>query len=180
MAETVQQYTQRILSHSAGEDPVKIQAATAKRLSRLIKGVSPAKLKKRPAPDKWSVGEVLSHLADGEIVIGWRIRSILGAPGVAVQAYDQEAWNKSLHYDKRNAQKDLVQFQVVRDANLALLKSLTPEQWKHAGLHSERGEESIERLAKMIAGHDVNHLKQIEAILHPSDLQPKKSQRKKK
>src|ERR1039458_5219921 len=80
MNETAQQYTQRILAHTQDQDPLKVQAATPKRLDRLVKGVTTAKLRKRPAPEKWSVAEILAHLADVEIVIGWRMRSILRAP----------------------------------------------------------------------------------------------------
>lgn len=165
MSETAQQYTQRILAHAQGQDPIKLQAATPKRLERLVKGASPAKLRKKPAPDKWSVAEILAHLADVEIVIGWRMRSILGAPGIDVQAYDQNAWNTSLHYDKRDPRKDLIQQRMLREANLAMLKTLKPEQWKHFGQHSERGQESIEHIVKMVAGHDLNHIDQIERIL---------------
>ena len=165
MNETLQQYTQRILAHTQGQDPLKVQAATPKRLDRLVKGVTTAKLRKRPAPEKWSVAEILAHLADVEIVIGWRMRSILGAPGTAVQAYDQNAWNASLHYDKRDPRKDLIQQRVLREANLAMLKTLTPEQWKQFGTHSERGQESIERIVLMVAGHDLNHIQQIESVL---------------
>src|ERR1022692_5350033 len=107
MSETAQQYTKRILANAQGQDPLKAQSATSKKLVRLIKGVPTAKLRKRPAPEKWSVAEILAHLADVEIVIGWRMRSILGAPGTEVQAYDQNAWNASLHYDKRDPRKDL-------------------------------------------------------------------------
>ena len=167
MNETPQQYTQRILSHTQGQDPLTTQAATPKKLERLIKGVSSAKLRKKPAPDKWSVAEIIAHLADSEIVIGWRMRSILGAPGSEVQAYDQNAWNANLHYDKRDVRKDVTQLRVNREANLALLKTLRPEQWKHFGVHSERGQESIEHIVKMIAGHDLNHIQQIEGILAP-------------
>lgn len=167
MSETVQQYTQRILAHTAEQDPLKVQAATPKKLDRLVKGVSPAKLRKKPAPDKWSVAEILAHLADVEIVIGWRMRSILGAPGIEVQAYDQNAWNASLHYDKRDPRKDLIQQRVNREANLALLKTLTPGQWKQFGMHSERGQESLEHIVKMVAGHDLNHIQQIERTLEP-------------
>jgi DinB superfamily len=53
----------------------------------------------------------------------------------------------------------------LRDANLALYKSLTPQQWKHHGVHAERGEESIERIVLMMAGHDINHLEQVAGIL---------------
>ena len=165
MKETIQQYVQRIQSKVAGQDSVKVQAATAKKLQRLIKGATPAKLRKRPAPEKWSVAEILAHLADAEIVASWRLRAILGAPGTPIQAYDQEAWLAAGQYGKRDARKSLEQFRVLRDANLALYKSLTPQQWKHHGVHAERGEESIERLASMMAGHDINHLEQVAAIL---------------
>jgi hypothetical protein len=167
MNETPAQYTQRILAQIQGQQPLRILAATPKRLERLVKGVTPARMRKRPAPDKWSVAEILGHLADVEIVVGWRMRSILGAPGTAVQAYDQDAWNASLHYDKRDPRKDLLQQRVLREANLALLKTLTPAQWKEFGMHSERGQESIEHIVRMIAGHDLNHLQQIERIVVP-------------
>jgi hypothetical protein len=165
MKETPQEYTKRITGHVEGQAPLKVQAATAKKLERLVKGVPAGKLRKRPAPGKWSVAEILAHLADTEIAGAWRMRAILGAPGTPVAAFDQDSWVMALHYDKRDARKALEQFRVLREANLALLKTLSPEQWKHFGMHAERGEESIEHIAKMFAGHDLNHLKQIEGIL---------------
>jgi hypothetical protein len=167
MQETVQQYVQRIQSKLAGQNPIKVQAATAQKLAKLMKRASPAKLRKRPAPDKWSPAEIIAHLADVEIVIGWRVRSILGAPGTAIQAFDQDAWVTTGHYAKRDTRKSLEQFRVLRDTNLALYKTLSPEQWKHHGMHSERGEETLEKIVRMMAGHDVNHLEQIERILAP-------------
>ena len=165
MQETPQQYTQRMIRNTEGKQPLAVQAATPKRLQRLIKGVPTAKLRKRPAPDKWSVAEILAHLADAEIVGGFRMRLILGAPGAPIVAFDQDSWVTSGHYGKRDPRRSVEQFRVVREANLALLKSLTPEQWKHYGMHSERGQESIEHIVRMFAGHDVNHLRQIEGIL---------------
>jgi hypothetical protein len=165
MKETVQEYIQRIQGKAAGKDPLSVQASTPKVLARLIQRATAAQVRKRPAPDKWSVGEILAHLADSEIVTGWRLRSILGAPGAAIAAYDQEAWAAAGRYQKRDPRKSLEQFRVLREANLALLKSLTPEQWKHSGMHAERGEEPIERLAQMVAGHDINHVEQIESII---------------
>jgi hypothetical protein len=165
MKETAQQYTQRMLGYIEGKEPLAVQAATAKKLERLIKGVPAAKLRKRPAPDKWSVSEILAHLADGEIVGGFRMRLILGAPGTPVTPFDQDAWVKAGHYEKREPRKSLELFRTVREANLALLKSLTPEQWQHYGMHAERGQESIEHIVRMFAGHDINHMQQIERIL---------------
>lgn len=165
MSETPQQYTQRILGYVEGKQPLAVQAATAKKLDRLIKGVSTAKLRKRPAPEKWSVSEIVAHLADGEIVGAFRMRLILGSPGAHIVAYDQNQWVTSGHYDKRDPRESVEQFRVLREANLALLKSLKPEQWKDYGVHSERGQESIEHIVRMFAGHDINHLLQIEKIL---------------
>jgi len=165
MQETPQEYIKRILGNVEGQDPLKVQAGTAKRLERLVKGVPASKLRKRPAPEKWSAGEILAHLADSEIVIGWRMRQILGAPGSPIQAYDQDSWAAAGHYEKRDPRKSTEQFRVVREANLALLKSLTPEQWKHHGMHAERGVETIEHIVRMIAGHDLNHTKQVERIV---------------
>jgi hypothetical protein len=168
MQETVQEYVQRIRAKLAGQNPLKVLPATAKRLAKFIRGKSPAKLRKRPAPDKWSPAEILAHLADVEIVQSWRIRSILGAPGTPIQAFDQDSWVVACHYDKRDPRKSLEQFRVLRETNLALLKTLTPEQWKHSGMHSERGEETIERIVGMLAGHDINHLEQVQTILTPT------------
>jgi hypothetical protein len=164
MNETAQQYTQRVVGYSEGKQPLAVQAATAKKLERLIKGVPTAKLRKRPAPGKWSVSEILAHLADAEIVGGFRMRLILGAPGTPIAAFDQDSWVTSGHYEKRDPRKSVEQFRVLREGNLALLKSLKPEQWKHHGMHAERGQESIEHIVRMFAGHDINHIRQIEQI----------------
>jgi hypothetical protein len=169
MKETPQQYTQRVTSYVEGKQALAVQAATAKKLERLIKGVSTAKLRKRPAPEKWSVGEILAHIADAEIAGAFRMRLILGAPGTPVAAFDQDSWVIAGHYAKRDPRKSVEQFRALREANLALLKSLTPEQWKHYGMHAERGQESIEHIVRMFAGHDINHLRQIEGILAKRD-----------
>ena len=165
MNETPQEYTQRMLKQSDGQDPLKVEAGTAKKLERLIEGVPAAKLRKRPAPNKWAVVEILAHLAESEMVRGWRMRQILGAPGTPIQAFDQDAWAVSGHYDKRDSRKSLELFRVLREANLALLKSLSKEQWKHHGMHAERGVETIEHIVRMNAGHDLNHLAQVERLL---------------
>jgi hypothetical protein len=167
MKESPQEYIKRITSYVEGEQPLKVQAATPKKLERLIKGVPVSKLRKRPALDKWSVVEILAHLADTEIVGGFRVRMILGTPGTPIQGFNQDAWVTSGHNDKRDPRKSVEQFRAFREANIVLLKSITPEQWKHHGIHSERGEETVEHIVRMFAGHDLNHIRQIERILAP-------------
>src|SRR5215469_5551425 len=163
MKETAEQYTKRILSHIDGKDPLKVQKSTAKKLDKLTRRLSKKEIRRRPAPGKWSVAEILAHLADAEIVGSWRIRQILGAPGTPIQAFDQDAWVTAGHYEKRDPKKSIEQFRALREANLALYRTLTPEQWKHHGMHAERGVESVEDIVRMFAGHDVNHMRQIEA-----------------
>lgn len=165
MAETHEEYRRRVLSHVEGRDPLKMQAAAPKALDRLLKGVRAPKARARPEPGKWSINEIVAHLADTEVAVGFRLRMILGSPGVPIQAFDQDEWVKALHYEKRDLRRSCAQFKAFREANLALLKSISPEQWKHHGFHAERGEESIETIVRMIAGHDINHLKQIQRIL---------------
>jgi len=84
MQETVAQYRQRILNNLQGQDPMRVQAATPTRLAKLIRGASRQRLGRKPAPGKWSVNEILAHLSETEIVVGWRLRSIVGAPGTPV------------------------------------------------------------------------------------------------
>jgi hypothetical protein len=165
MQETADQYRQRMFSHLQSADPLKLQAAAPAKLAKLLKAVSPAMAKKRPAPGKWSIAEIVAHLADTELVGGYRIRAILGAPGGQIIGFDQDAWVTALHYDKRDLRRSLDQYRALREANLTLLKTLTPAQWKHHGMHSERGAETVETIVRMFAGHDLNHFQQIELIL---------------
>ena len=168
MGETAEQYRNRMFSYLNGKDPLRLQAAAPARLKKLLKGVSSAKARKRPAPGKWSIREIVAHVADTELVGGYRIRAILGAPGTEIIGFDQDVWVTALHYDKRDQKESFEQYRLLRKANLALLKSLTPEQWKHYGNHNERGQETVETIVKMFAGHDLNHFQQIERILGKS------------
>ena len=164
MAETVQQYVRRIRGYVAGKDPLRVQAATPGRIRKLVRRLPPRRLKRRPAPGKWSIAEILAHLADTELVGGNRIRMILGKPGTPIQAFDQDDWAKAGRYREQDARRSLEAFCVLRERNLALLRSLKPRQWKQYGMHQERGKETVARVAEMFAGHDLNHLKQIERL----------------
>ena len=102
MNETIEQYKQRIQGYAAGKVPLKVQAKTAEKIEKLIKRIPMAKLRKRPAPDKWSITEIIAHLEDAEIVTSYRIRRILGAPGTQIEAYDQEKWAEAENNAKRD------------------------------------------------------------------------------
>jgi hypothetical protein len=164
MPETAQQYIQRILGHVEGEDPLKVQKATAGKLKKSMLGLTPRQLKWKPAPGKWSIAEIVAHLADAEIVASWRMRLIVGASGTTIQPFDQDVWASVFQYGRRDAKQSVEVFRVLRENNLAMLKALPREGWENYGMHLERGKESIAHLTRMFAGHDTNHLKQIEGI----------------
>lgn len=164
MRETVQQYVRRIRGYVAGKDPLHVQQATPGRIRRLVRRLTARQLKRRPAPGKWSITEILAHLAEVELVAGYRIRMILGSPGTPIQAFDQDVWAKVGRYRDLDARRCLEMFCTLRESNLTLLRSLKPRQWKQYGMHQERGKETVVRIAEMFAGHDLNHLKQIERL----------------
>jgi len=165
MQETAQQYTQRILSYSEGGDAEKLLASAPQKLASLLSGKSNDQLTRRPAPDKWSPVEIAAHLSDTEIAVGWRIRQILGTNGIAVQAFDQDAWANTFDYAHRDPSASIELFRVLRAANVVLLKSVPKNLLDNYGMHAERGQESIAHMMRLMAGHDLNHLRQIEAIL---------------
>lgn len=168
MQETAQQYTQRLLSYSEGRDALELQAAAPGKVADLIQSRSHDELTRQPAPGKWSVAQIVAHLADAEIAISWRLRQILSTNGIALQAYDQDAWANTLGYANRDPQQSLALYRALREANVALLKSVPPAQWDNYGMHAERGKETVAHMVKMTAGHDLNHLRQIAAMVGKS------------
>jgi hypothetical protein len=165
MQETPQQYTKRILKNLQGKDPLSVLSSTPGKISRLLRGTSRKQLTARPAPGKWSVAEILAHLADAELVTGFRMRLILGANHTPIQAFDQDAWAAFSKYKEHDPNLSFEAFRIQRERNVRLLKSLPKKMWGHYGMHSERGKETITRVTQMLAGHDINHLRQVERIV---------------
>ncbi len=165
MPETPQQYIKRILGYKKDKDPFAIMASTPVRLEKLLKGVPTAKLKRRPAPKKWSVSEILAHLADGEMVLGVRMRFVIGQNGVPILATNQDAWSEYLKYRGIDPRESLRLFAAVRKWNLQMLQRAPKKLRSNFGMHSERGKETVTRMVELDAGHDINHTMQIEAIV---------------
>ncbi len=161
MQETARQYTDRILGYLHGKSPMAILTSTPRQIARLVTGVPRKRLSQRPAADTWSVTEILAHLADSEMVYGFRIRMILEANGTPIQATDQEAWARFSDYGNQDPALSVEAIRVARERTVRLLKGLPKESWKRYGIHSERGKETVARVVEMLAGHDLNHMKQI-------------------
>ena len=168
MTETTQQYVARILGNIEGKDPLKIQRTTAKKMEKAIKRLSKKQLKRRPEPGKWSIAEILAHVADTEVVASWRMRLILGSDGTPIQGFDQDVWAKTFRYEAQDPKQSLKVFRVLRENNLSLLNSVPRKLWENHGVHSERGKETIAHIVRLFAGHDLNHLQQVEKIAKAS------------
>jgi hypothetical protein len=176
MPETAEQYISRIVGYVEGQDAIKVQHATAGKLKKLTSGLTTSQLKRRPEPTKWSIAEIIAHLADAEIVASWRMRSIIGENGITIQPFDQDQWASVFNYRNRDAKRSLEVFRVMRESNLAMLKEIDPEIWNNYGMHLERGKESVAHLTRLFAGHDTNHILQIERIV--KQLKSSKSKKK--
>ena len=165
MPETFAAYTARLLALAGDADPVEILAATPSHLAGLLAGRHAHDLRQSPAPGRWSIAQIVSHLADSELVVAYRVRQILAAPGTPIQAYDQDAWVAAQHAEASDAFESMAMFAATRGATLRLFRRLTVEERARAGMHSERGQESIAHLVRLQAGHDRNHLAQIERLV---------------
>ena len=143
-------------------DPLKVVATTARHLEQLSVALCPARIEESPAPGKWSPLEILCHLADCEIAFGFRLRQALAVDHYIIQPFDQELWARS--YSGYDAQAAMMTFSCVRQWNLMLLRSVPAEALSKQILHPERGELTFRELIETIAGHDLNHLAQLEAI----------------
>ena len=157
-------YTSAVVDLLGGDEPLDVLKRTPAALTKAIAGLTPRQLAKREAPDKWSIRHVLRHLADSEIVWAWRLRLVLAEERPPITGYDQDLWAARLEYEATNVKESLAEFGVVRKSNLRLLKRASAADLARVGVHSQRGEESIERMLDLYAGHDLLHLRQIRRI----------------
>jgi tRNA-binding protein len=171
VAETFQQYIDRMLLLAGSSDPFDILKGTGARIGALIASRSDAELRWTPQPERWSVAQIVAHLADAEVVAGYRVRMILAMPGTPIQSFDQNAWASALDYRNRDAFASLGLFRALRTSLLSLLTPLDDEALDRYGMHAERGKETIRHLLRLYAGHDSNHLQQIERLLQEHDRQ---------
>jgi hypothetical protein len=159
------QYTARLEAYTEGKDPLAMQADAPGILAELIEGLPEHALRRRPMPDKWSVGEIIAHLAEDELTSSWRYRQMIENSGCALPAFNQDEWARLGDYASWRPADALQLFRLLREANLRMLNRLTEEEWNRFGLHGERGKLSVRDLARHMAGHDMNHLDQVRAIL---------------
>lgn len=143
-------------------EPVSAMAETAKRIQALFTALGPQGQGKTYAPGKWSARQIICHLADCEIAFGFRLRQTLATPDHVIQPFDQELWAK--RYESLSGDVALSTFLALRAWNLALFESLSKEEFSVPATHPERGPMTFGTIVETMAGHDLNHLAQLETI----------------
>jgi hypothetical protein len=146
---------------------MKRMARTADELGAAIRGRDDATLSRRPDGKNWAPKEVLCHLRDVEEMFQGRFGSILAMtdPKLSFDPTTPDRWAEERQYLRNDAQQALGAFRTRRDESLALLRTLTPEQWKRAGIHATRGRVTIDDFVTLMAWHDDNHLEQLTRAL---------------
>lgn len=166
MTETFQEYAQRIRGYLAGKNPLESMQHAAADLAQLVKNIPESVARIAPEPGKWSIAEIIAHLADTELAAGFRYRAVGGGEdGVPITGFDQNRWAVAGNYRAAKTEDSLKSFLTVREMNLRYLNGLPESAWKKYGMHSERGRETLRDLVELGAGHDLNHIAQIRKIL---------------
>lgn len=158
-------YMARLLALLGDRDPLAVQEELVPFVRDRVRVDDPSLLRRPEASGKWSVLEVIGHLADTELVHRWRMRRAVAEPRTSYAAYDQDAWAEGLRYAEADVPTVLGELELLRTANLRWMRSLDEEAWASEAVHPERGPESVRTTARLIAAHDLVHRRQIDRIL---------------
>ncbi|MGH9719093.1 MAG: DinB family protein [Bryobacteraceae bacterium] len=118
----------------------------------------------RPGPGKWSIRQIVAHLADSETVGAVRLRFILAEDNPTLTAFNQDAWTANLDYAARKPAQSLDTFRRVRSENYELLKSLPESAFARTGTHTERGPVTLRELVDGYAAHAESHARQVKGL----------------
>jgi hypothetical protein len=157
-------YTAAVVGLLGERDPISVLRQTAAELAREVAGLSSDQLSAPEAPGKWSMRQVVQHLADSELVWGYRLRMVLAHDRPQITGYDQDLWADRLGYQSADVAQALNDFTLLRQGNLRLLSRASADDLKRVGVHAERGEESVAHMIRLYAGHDLLHLRQLARI----------------
>ncbi|MGB6688853.1 MAG: DinB family protein [Terracidiphilus sp.] len=133
-------------------------------IASLLEAIGSANASKAPAPGKWSAAEIVAHLADCELVFGFRLRQTLAEDDYTIQPFDQDRWAVSSDYSAIGAGQALATFTALRNWNLQLIARSLPAAANRPVSHPERGAMTFQTIVETMAGHDLNHLEQLARI----------------
>jgi hypothetical protein len=156
-------YASHIHDKTPGDrTPLDVISDTPGRLAQLVETIGPERLETPPAPGKWSARDIVCHLADCDVVFAFRLRQTLAQEHHVIDPFDQDVWAKS--YSSCDARLALAALTALRAWNVALIRSAKPADLFKPVTHPERGTMTFQTIIETMAGHDRNHIKQIEAI----------------
>jgi DinB superfamily len=158
-------YRKKLLGFLGPREPLEVLGGTAEALARLAREHGQARMRVRPIEGKWTPSEVLGHLCDCEWVYGYRARLILSEPKPAIQVMNQDQWVAAQDPNGRDPLDLAEEFRALRMHNLRFWRNLGPQELERAGLHSERGLETLGQIRLLLAGHDLLHLDQMKRLL---------------
>jgi DinB superfamily len=162
--EQAKAYTAAVSDLLGARNPMEVLQETPLALRKALAGLSEGQMAEPEARGKWSVRHVVQHVADSELVWGYRLRKVLGEDRPPLTGYDQDLWAQRLRYDEANVENALDDFGILRRSNLRLLTGASGDDLKRVGVHAERGEESVGHMIGLYAGHDLLHLRQLDRI----------------
>ena len=145
-----------------GREVEVILAATVDAIAGYLEAIGPQRAATAPAPGKWSPAEIVCHMADCELVFGFRLRQTLAEDGPTIQPFDQEKW--AARYTGIPAGDALDAFRSLRNWNLRMIRAALPAAANRPVTHPERGAMTFQTIVETMAGHDVNHLGQLRRI----------------
>lgn len=157
-------YGEAVLEFLGDRDPLDVFESSSAALRDAVQDLTDVQLRTPEKPGKWSVIEVLQHLADAELVLGVRYRKVLAQPGDPIPSIEQDLWAEKLRYAEANLEDALAQFEHTRKVNLAVLRRASGDDWQLHGMHEQRGRETLEYMVRLYAAHDLYHLHQIDRI----------------
>jgi uncharacterized damage-inducible protein DinB len=157
-------YTRALLDLVGDRNPLDLLPLGPASFENAIAGLSDAQLRTPEGEGKWSIAEVVQHVADAELVGSFRYRMIVAHETPPIASYDQDLWSRNLHYANADVAEALEQFRMLRRINVRLVASLTDEERRRGGMHAERGFEDVNQLMTLLAAHDIVHTRQIARI----------------
>jgi len=155
-------YRERLLGLLGDRNPLEALEANSKRVESVARRLGDKGLSRSYGPGKWTGKQILAHLADAEIGVGFRIRQVLAEDNHRIQPWDEGVWAR--RYANVDVESALASYLASRRWNLSLLRGLSAEDLEREAFHPERGPEKLETVVRVLAGHDLNHLAQLERL----------------
>ena len=155
-------YRARLLGLLGERDPLEALEANAARVEAVARKLGEAGLSRSYGPGKWTGRQILAHLADAEVATGFRVRQILSEDNHRIQGWDEASWAR--RYVDVDVESALGSYRALRRWNLALVRRLSKADLERRAVHPERGEETLGEIVRLLAGHDLNHLGQLERL----------------